>query len=304
MKSLRTKTISLIIISIILFMIMSGVVCFIFYGEAVGYDAITNLSDTRTQFFLICISTQAVISLLIMLLDIKLVDFMFVNPLNKIIKAVTHVSYEGAEKGDDGAVDNDALKSLVINSNDELEELCNSVKKMHANANDYIESMHERDWDEEHDSMTLLYNKKKYEKRKKSVYPYVDKIYIACMDIINLSIVNTKLSVEAGDSIISKVGRELRRIESDNIHSYRLEDDNFLVVMIGFKEAEAVRMLEQWNERVGRLNRGTDNFDCRVVWGGSYGENEINVEEIFKRADAEMYCQKMIIKKEIGGLFN
>ena len=173
---------------------------------------------------------------------------------------------------------------------------------MHASANDFIDGMHELDWEAEHDSMTLLYNKKKFDKRKKSVYPYVDKIYIACLDIINLSIVNTKLSVEAGDSIISKVGRELRRISSDNIHCYRLEEDNFLIVMFGFKEDEAVKLINQWNDRVGRLNRATDNFDCRIVWGGSYGENDINVDEIFKRADAEMYCQKMIIKKELTGI--
>lgn len=304
MKSLKTKTFSLIIISIMLFMVMSLAMSYIFFVQSAGSETITNLSDTRTQFFIICISCEAIISLLILLLVIKLVDYMFVHPISKIISAVTNVSYDGAENGNGGPVNNDELKNLVINTNDELEELCNSIKKMHASANDYIEGMKEREWDEEHDSMTLLYNRKKFDKRKKSVYPYVDKIYIACLDIINLSIVNTKLSVEAGDSIISKVGRELRRIESENIHSYRLEDDNFLVVMFGFKESEAIKMLEQWNERVGRLNRATDNFDCCVVWGGSYGENDINVDEIFKRADAEMYCQKMIIKKELGGIFN
>ena len=81
-----------------------------------------------------------------------------------------------------------------------------------------------------------------------------------------------------------------------------LDSDDFLVVMFGFKESEAVSMIEQWNERVGRLNRVTDNFDCRVAWGGSYGENDINVDEIFKRADAEMYCNKMIMKKELGSV--
>lgn len=69
--------------------------------------------------------------------------------------------------------------------------------------------------------------------------------------------------------------------------------------MFDFKEDEAVKLINQWNDRVGRLNRATDNFDCRIVWGGSYGENDINVDEIFKRADAEMYCQKMIIKKNL-----
>jgi len=302
MKSLRGKTLSLIITCVVLFMLMSMVLCYIFYSEAVGIEASIDLSDTRTQFFIICIGVEGIMSLLILLLNIKLVDYMFIRPINKIIKAVSNVSYENTDDLDGSLSVNDELKNLVVNTNDELEELCNSIKKMHANANDYIESIHERDWDEEHDSMTLLYNKNKFDRRKKAVYPYVDKIYIACLDIINLSIVNTKLSVEAGDSIITKVGRELRRIESDNIHSYRLIDDNFLVVMIGFKEAEAVKMLEQWNERVGRLNRATDYFDCRVVWGGSYGENDINVEEIYKRADAEMYCNKMIMKNELGGV--
>lgn len=301
MKSLKGKAACLVTISSVIFMILSVLISYIFYSQALDSVSIGNMGDTRTQFFIIFISAELIIALLIVMLAINLVDSLFVKPLKKINDAIENVTYDSAD--DKGKVStNELLKALNVNTNDELEVLCNSIKKMHAEANDYIDGMHERDWDEEHDSMTLLYNRKKFEKRKKTVYPYVDKIYIACLDIINLSVVNTRLSTEAGDSIVSKVGRELRRFASDNIHTYRLEDDNFLVVMFGFKESEAVSMIEQWNERVGRLNRVTDNFDCRVAWGGSYGENDINVDEIFKRADAEMYCNKMIMKKELGSV--
>ena len=72
--------------------------------------------------------------------------------------------------------------------------------------------------------------------------------------------------------------------------------------MCGYTEEEAVAMLTKWNERVGRLNRVTDAFDCRVVWGGSYGEGDFDVEDVYKRADAEMYCQKMVLKNEMRSI--
>lgn len=300
MKSLKGKITGLIIVIFAIFIILSVFLSYIFYSQAIGSNASINILDARTQFFVIYTGGEILVALLLFLIIAVLLDLMIFKPLKSINDAVVSVDYVEAENNKDNV--DDGLKSLVINSNDELELLCNNIKKMHASANDFIDGMHELDWEAEHDSMTLLYNKKKFDKRKKSVYPYVDKIYIACLDIINLSIVNTKLSVEAGDSIISKVGRELRRISSDNIHCYRLEEDNFIIVMFGFKEDEAVKLINQWNDRVGRLNRATDNFDCRIVWGGSYGENDINVDEIFKRADAEMYCQKMIIKKELTGI--
>ncbi len=306
MKSLKGKIIGLVIFSFAVFIILSVFVSYIFYSQAIGYSNSITIQDTRTQFFVIFIGGEIIIGLLLLLIIGVLLDMMLFKPLKAINEAVTDIDYTKLENKDNKAGNSenyeDSLKSLYINSNDEIEDLCNNIKKMHAAANDFIDGMHELDWDAEHDSMTLLYNKKKFDKRKKSVYPYVDKIYIACLDIINLSVVNTRLSVEAGDSIISKVGRELRRISSDSIHCYRLEEDNFLIVMFGFKEEEAVNLINQWNERVGRLNRATDNFDCSIVWGGSYGENDINVDEIFKRADAEMYCQKMIVKKELTGI--
>lgn len=306
MKTLKGKVTGIIIVSFAIFISLSVFVSYIFYSNAINTSTVLDVSSSQTQFFVIYTCGELIIAVLMLVLIINLFDFMVIKPIKRISDAVSEVKYDGGESEpgtiDDAKESKDSLKELYVSSNDELETLCNCIKKMHADANDYIDGIHELDWDSEHDSMTLLYNRKKYEKRKKSVYPYVDKIYIACLDIINLSVVNTRLSVEAGDSIISKVGRELRRISSDNIHCYRMEDDNFIIVFLGFKEDEAVKMINQWNERVGRLNRVTDNFDCSIVWGGSYGENDINVDDIYKRADAEMYCQKMIAKKELGGI--
>lgn len=304
MRSVRSKIAGLICVSFAIFIVLSVFVSYIFYSQAIGSSNVINIKESQTQFFIIYTGGELLIALLMLLIIVTLIDVIVMKPLKSINSAVEKVDYINQDENKDNGGDTkeDSLKSLSVNTNDEFENLCNNIKKMHASANDFIDGLHELDWEAEHDSMTLLYNRKKFEKRKKSVYPYVDKIYIACLDIINLSIVNTRLSVEAGDSIISKVGRELRRLSSDNIHCYRMEEDNFIIVMFGFKENEAVAMINQWNERVGRLNRVTDNFDCSIVWGGSYGENDINVDEIYKRADAEMYCQKMIIKKELTGI--
>jgi GGDEF domain-containing protein len=226
-------------------------------------------------------------------------DLCVVKPVTDMTRAISEISFDedGMIRGEDDS--KHSLKKLEINSGDEMEELYKTLKKFQLDTSEYLISMRDDSWEKEHDSMTMLANGVKFNKRKKEVYPYADSIYIACLNIINLHVVNDKISSEAGDGIISKVARELRRLNSENIHAYRLEEDHFLLVFCGYLEEEAISVLTKWVDRVGRLNRNSDEFECRLVWGGAYGEGLFDVDDVYKHADTELYCNTAVTKKNL-----
>ena len=303
-KSLNKKVAVTIIIGMLVIVLFSIIVSYLFYSNALSNGMYGNHEEYKKEFFIIFSLAEIIVAILISMIILVFFNINIVKPIKSLNEAFEPIkNAENSDRRDEEEKShkeiNSRIKKININSGDEIELLYLNISKMQMSINEFIGHIQDDNWECEHDSMTMLSNSKKFEKRCIEVYPYVNSIYIACLDVINMSVVNTKLSTEAGDSIIGKVGRELRRITSDTIHTYRLHDDIFLVVMCGYKEDEAITVLNRWNGRVGRLNRITDSFECRVVWGGSYGENDFNVTEVYKRADAEMYCNKMIVKNEL-----
>ena len=303
-KSLKSKTVFIVTLAIGLFVAFSIAISYIFCFGNIFSIILPQKNLTQFDYFVIFCTIEVFIAGIVIAIVIAVVESTIIKPLRELNDAVSAIAYDDAGAGEKMSGDeiNAKLKNLDIDSNDEIEALYHSIQKMQMDVNDYIISVKEDNWEAEHDRMTMLANSAKFDRRKKEVYPFVDSIYIACLDIINMRLVNANFSTNAGDSIISKVSRELRRISCDTIHTYRLHDDYFVMVLCGYSEDEATATIDKWNSRVGRLNRYTDSFDCRIVWGGSFGEKDFKVEEVYKRADAEMYCRKMIIKKEIGSI--
>lgn len=303
-QSLNKKVTITVIVGMSVIVIFSIIVSYLFYSNALNNRLYLDSEEYKKQFFVIFTLAELIVTILISFIIMSILNSFIVKPIKSLNDALSIDIKDDEDYGENNKAAQKNISEMIkksnINSGDEIEQLYQNILRMQMNINDYIGQVKDDKWEVEHDNMTMLSNSKKFEKRSIEVYPYADTIYVACLDIINMSVVNTKLSVEAGDSIIGKVGRELRRISSETIHTYRLHDDIFLVVMIGYKEDEAVNILTHWNERVGRLNRITDSFECKIVWGGSFGENNFNVMEVFKRADAEMYCNKMIAKNELA----
>lgn len=296
--SLKTKITIAICIALISFSLFSIVISYIFYSDAVSSNI--NDSSAKTQFFVIFACAEILFAMIIIMLFMYLSDVFIVNPLTQLARTISELSVDGIKVSEKSLEDvNKKLKELDISSKDEIEDVYRSVQKMQLDVNELIVEVKGESWESEHDNMTMLSNKNRLEKRKRDVYPYVDSLYAACINVVNMKAVNEKIGTDAGDSIISKVARELRRLQCDTIHCYRLENDNFLVIMIGYKEEEAVGILSKWNGRVGRLNRATDSFECRLALGGSFGINDFVVDDVISRADAEMYCQKAIIKNDM-----
>ena len=55
-----------------------------------------------------------------------------------------------------------------------------------------------------------------------------------------------------------------------------------------YNEKESRNLLDKWVERVGRLNRESDSFECKLIWGGAYAENDFKTADVRNRAMAEL----------------
>ena len=299
--SIRRKTLFLMVIALSVLVIFSAIISYIFYSNATLTGGSGDPETDRKVFFIIVIGTEVLVAILLALVGTVFMDMFVTKPIKRLTRAIESIEYGKAEDYDerDSKQSRLALKNLGIDSGDEIEELYRAIQKFQVDTSEYLLDIRKGSWEQEHDAMTMLDNKDKFDKRAEDVYPYVDKLYIASLNIINLHVINDRLGAEAGDSILTKVARELRRITSDKIHTYRIVDDRFLMVLVGYSEEDAVAFVESWVKRVGRLNRGSDNFEVRLTWGGAYGEGELDVNDIYRHADTEMYCNEVIMKKEL-----
>ena len=297
--SLKTKSAIAISLALAVYVAFSIIISFIFFSDALSTSgSVIDAESTKTQFFIIFTCAEILVGVVIVLMCMYLINSFVVKPLVKI-----RTTIDTTDIGDNEENMSEAkceLKQLDINSGDEIEDLYHSLMNIQLNFNELVANLKKGNWEAEHDNMTVLNNRVKFEVRRTDVYPHVDTIYIARVNVVNLRKINEVIGTEAGDSIITKVGRELRRLTCDTIHTYRFEADDFVIVMCGYLEEEAISILTKWNKRVGRLNRQTDPFDCVLVWGGAYAEGDFSVDEIMKKAEAEMCCQKMIIKNELS----
>ncbi|OQA18644.1 MAG: GGDEF domain protein [Firmicutes bacterium ADurb.Bin354] len=299
-RSIKSRAMVAVSLALIVLVAFSTLISYIFYSDALdSYIKDASRDEARFQFFIIFTCSMILIAVVLIFITSALMDVCVVKPVTDMTRAISEISFDedGMIRGEDDS--KHSLKKLEINSGDEMEELYKTLKKFQLDTSEYLISMRDDSWEKEHDSMTMLANGVKFNKRKKEVYPYADSIYIACLNIINLHVVNDKISSEAGDGIISKVARELRRLNSENIHAYRLEEDHFLLVFCGYLEEEAISVLTKWVDRVGRLNRNSDEFECRLVWGGAYGEGLFDVDDVYKHADTELYCNTAVTKKNL-----
>ncbi len=300
-SSIHRKMLFLMVISFSVMVVFSVVISYIFYSNPTLQGGSGDPELDRKIFFMIFSGTEILAAVLLAFVGTVFMEMFVTKPIKRLTQAIESIEYGKAEDYDerDSKQSRLALKNLGIDSGDEIEELYRAIQKFQVDTSEYLLDIRKGSWEEEHDSMTMLDNKDKFDKRAVDVYPYVDRLYIASMNVVNLHVVNERLGVAAGDSILTKVAREMRRISSDKVHTYRIVDDHFLMVLVGLSEEDSVEFINHWVKRVGRLNRESDNFEVRLAWGGAYGEGELDVEDIYKHADTEMYVNEITLKKQL-----
>lgn len=266
---------------LIILVAFSAFIGYVFYSDALVFKyEPEELEYAKRSFFVILVTAEVMVAIVLAVIASLYIDCLVTKPLKSL---TTIVDILGTEETED-----DSLKNLGIKTGDEVEELYHSIVKYKEKTDERIRNAENDNWMEQHDYMTMLDNNELYEKRIKEVYPEMKHIFVACIKVLNLDDIRKNLGAEAEESIMQKVAREMRRVANENTHAYRLDGDNLVLIFTEYNEKESRNLLEKWIERVGRLNREGDDFECRLVWGGAYGENEFKTADIRNRALVEL----------------
>ena len=214
--------------------------------------------------------------------------------------------------------DNDKLmkfSQIKINTRDEIEDLANSMKKMEEDINHYISDLlstttklegAERKADElkyiaDRDALTGLMNKRSYfekeEQLNKKIKDGNAKFAVTMIDLNDLKITNDNLGHEKGDILIKAISSIAKKVFALS-SVYRVGGDEFVVISESedYQNIKKLRTLfltviEQTSDDVIKLSAS--------IGTAKYNPNEDNnVEDVFKRADAEMYKMKKAMKEK------
>ncbi len=140
-----------------------------------------------------------------------------------------------------------------------------------------------RSYDIRRDSLTSILN-------RQSLYEDAelmkrDVSAVASLDMNGLKIMNDRQGHQSGDAALKKIGDCLREISGQDVRSYRIGGDEFVVLFFGLNEAEVRKTLEDLSARV------TD-AGYSIAWGYAMrGEND-SPETMFQRSDLKMFEQK------------
>ena len=151
----------------------------------------------------------------------------------------------------------------------------------------------------EHD--LRLYNQKKIE-RLTGADPFDDLIIIV-VDLNDLKLCNDKYGHEKGDAYIRDVSKVINDIFADSSKCYRMGGDEFCIIGRVTTSIKINKRINEFKYSVDLLNNDEDPFTYRIAVGYAQYDGEIDnfIEDIMKRADANMYAHKRFIKDTTSG---
>ncbi len=220
---------------------------------------------------------------------IMFMDKNIIQPINQLTYAAANYA-QVMEKEESES----PLSRIFIHTGDELERLCDSMKKME---NDILKSTVDLSlatWNSQHDSMTQLYNKRFYlellEQLKEE--PNVGVVYF---DIDNLKKMNDTYGHDKGDEVIVKAARFIHKYDEAGIYSCRVGGDEFVMLMReGTQERVEELVARMRSDKENLLAEEITEFCCRLAVGGTMREGVENLAETIKRADEKMYEDKHV----------
>lgn len=185
------------------------------------------------------------------------------------------------------------LQQLHIETGDELEHLCESMKKMENDILVSSASLINATWNSNHDSMTQLYNKRYYKDLLEKLTLAESGVGVVYLDIDNLKLVNDRYGHDTGDQVILKAAEVIHRYEETGCECCRVGGDEF-VMLLRDGSPEQVERLVEWlrADEQNTLLEPNGEFICRLAAGGSYQQPGRTVRDTIKAAEEEMYKNK------------
>lgn len=117
------------------------------------------------------------------------------------------------------------------------------------------------------------------------------------MDINNLKQINDQYGHQAGDRMIIDTCSCILSIFEDIANVYRIGGDEFAVLITEHK-VNMKEILKKLDETISSYNLSHQN-QISLAYGYAIGDENIDIEALFKQADKNMYLRKFEQKKEL-----
>ena len=269
-------------------------------------DIVAKENQYVTTLTIILVS----ISVVTVVIGYVLVLLLLVRPIRLLTKSANEYvkgSNENLNK----------FSKINIKTKDEIEDLSNSMKKMESDINHYIDDLlstttalassekkaEELKYYADRDALTGLMNKRAYFEDEIRLNMDIQKgrakFAISMIDLNDLKVTNDTLGHEKGDHIIVALANIIKDVFKKS-SIYRIGGDEFAVI----SEKEDYKNIQQLEKdfinKIAEAKRSEDpEKRVSAAIGVAFYNSKIdnNVEDTFKRADAEMYKSKKAMKE-------
>ena len=250
-----------------------------------------SIKAQQTKYLLSLLVSITGISVLSGVVLILFINWSIIRPINVMSAAAGN--YAASVEED---VQNSPLQQIHIRTGDELERLCESLKKME---NDILVSsarLINATWNSNHDSMTQLYNKRYYHELLSEIREE-EGIGVIYLDIDNLKLVNDTFGHDEGDQVILRAANVIHQYEKPGIECCRVGGDEFVMILRKSTPETVDTLVQRLREDChNTLSDLAKDFVCRLAVGGAFRKEKESVTETIKRAEEEMYKNKHAVR--------
>ena len=242
------------------------------------------------------------------LIGYLLVLFFIIKPVQTLTKTANEFT-----KGDGTGLDK--FSKIKINTKDEIEDLANSMKKMEADINHYISDLlstttklegAERKADElkyiaDRDALTGLMNKRSYFEKEEALNEKIKqgkaKFAVSMIDLNDLKVTNDSLGHEKGDILIKAISNIIKKVFALS-SIYRVGGDEFVVISENEDYHNIKKLKNLFLTVVEQSSEDVIKLSAAIGTAFYNPDEDNNVEDVFKRADSEMYKMKKKMKNK------
>ena len=149
----------------------------------------------------------------------------------------------------------------------------------------------------ERDELTFLYNRTKLNQMIDMEYSELDTCGVLFFDVNNLKPINDYQGHDAGDALLCLVAESLRSVVNRDVHAFRYGGDEFLVVAPNCTQEHMDTLVIMCLNRMRTLSQ-EQGIAVSVAVGKAWSDaqRDINVFNLIRSADREMYLNKQTMK--------
>ena len=276
----------------------------------VGVDFSMNLLGMYNRAFIAKVITMVMgFMCLIFAVGLYVLEHNIIFPVNHMAYCASTFSYDNAEERLENI---ERLKKLNISTGDEIENLYHAFLQTIQDSTLYFENMQKAEQQISEisetamkDALTGVKNKAAYNQARfslqKDIENHIAEFAIVMADLNHLKKVNDTFGHKKGDIYIIGACRLLCDVYK-HAPVYRIGGDEFVIILTG----QSYKDRNQLFENLIKVFRNTDEDTFEVPWkrysiaaGMAVYSNisDKTVEEVFNRADKDMYDNKILMKK-------